>query len=147
MLLGYKKRFVEPILIGTKVFTLRARRKVQPKIGEKIHMYTGLRSANCELITNKEKLIGIQNARVLVWVVGSHKNDFKSSNGNYYVGDHFFIRIIIDGRELSVKEIGEFVEFDGFIDTSDFARYWLQGKLKKRTGATMQLFHWTDLKY
>ena len=34
MLLGFKPRFKEPIQIGTKVFTLRGKRKNEPKIGE-----------------------------------------------------------------------------------------------------------------
>lgn len=41
MLLGFKPRFIDPIQIGTKVFTMRAKRKNKPKIGETLYMYTG----------------------------------------------------------------------------------------------------------
>lgn len=135
MLLGFKKRFRDPILIGTKVFTMRTRRKKMPKIGEQLHMYTGLRTKHTEVITKKEKLFAMQNVRLTIKL-------------QYNV--LFDIRIWVDRRELSQQEIDQFVVFDGFRDRRDFAEYWLtdeKGKPKKRTGAMLVMFHWTDLKY
>jgi hypothetical protein len=135
MLLGFKKRFVDPILIGTKVFSLRKRRKVRPKIGEAMHMYTALRTKYCQLITNKEKLMSIQDARVTI--------RRKNTAG-------YDIRIWIDRRRLSELEISQFVIYDGFTDRKDFAEYWLtdeRGKKKNRTGALLEQYHWTDLTY
>jgi hypothetical protein len=139
MLLGFKKRFGPPIQIGTKVLTMRKRRKVRPKIGETIYMYSALRTKHSELISDKEKLMSIQNARIMI--------EDRLTNDRM----PFSIRIVIDGRTLTQSEISEFVKYDGFTDEADFCRYWLSipGKktLKKRTGALMEIYHWTDLKY
>lgn len=130
MLLGFYKQFVEPIQIGTKVFTLRKRRKVRPKIGEKLHMYTGGYNATRTLISNKEKLMSIQNVRVLIE---------KKFNGD------LFVRVYVNRRKLSGIELKDFVKYDGFETIKAWADYWL-GK-KRRTGALVEMYHWTDLKY
>lgn len=143
MLLGFKKRFKEPILNYTKAFTMRSKRKVQPKIGETLYMYTGLRTPHCELITNKEKLISIQKVRILL--------EFTKFNPICNID------IWVDGRKLDYRtEVHEFVKFDGFEDVIDFAEYWKMTstkddkKLRKEDliiDGELQLFHWTDLKY
>ena len=138
MLLSFKKRFIAPIQLGIKVFTLRKRRKIRPKIGETIHMYSGLRTKNTQFISNKDSLRSIQNVRLTISSVCIHERTF------------FKIKIFVDRRKLSRDEICEFVKFDGFTDISDFCNYWLtdeKGKKKSRTGALMELYHWTDLKY
>ncbi len=139
MLLGFKKRFAEPIKIGTKVFTMRGDRKVKPKIGETLYMYSGLRTKNTELISNKEKLISRQEVRLMII---------------YYSKGISRLDIHVDGRELKSKEIDEFVKFDGFKDRLDFVTYWIESSTGKkiqdkpyRVGGLMNLYHWTDLKY
>ena len=131
MLLGFKKRFVEPILIGTKVHTMRKDRRVQPKIGERLYMYTGLRTSSCQKITDKEILISTQR----VHIKGSLNLGVAGMN------------VWIDGRNLSNIEINEFVKFDGFTDQTDFASFWLEGKKNGRFAAILTLYHWTDLRY
>lgn len=106
-----------------------------PKIGETLYMYTGLRTANTELITNKEKLISMQQVRVSIRKMNTAGYD---------------IKISVDGRRLTELEISQFVKFDGFTDRVDFAEYWLRdekGKKITRVGASMVQFHWTDLRY
>lgn len=138
MLLGFKKRFVNPIQIGTKVFTMRTPRKKEPKIGETLYMYTALRTKFCEKISDKEKLISKQ--KVVLFI--------RKDPSNTYL-----INIKVDDRFLSENEIVEFVKFDGFTDRLDFATYWLaeQSKVhKKKVTAirgTLNLYHWTDLRY
>lgn len=143
MLLGFKKRFKEPILQLTKVFTMRGKRKNDPKIGETLYMYTGLRTANCELTSNQEKLISVQKVLIDMWV------------------DTFVMKelcIYVDNRKLTTDEVEQFVKYDGFIDKKDFAEYWIDGckkDLKKRGYLKgrcelcweLELFHWTDLRY
>jgi hypothetical protein len=136
MLLGFKERFVMPIQIGTKVFTLRNKRKVQPKIGETLYMYSGLRTSKCKLISNKEKLVSIQEVHVFI----------------RQVMEQITIRISVDKRMLTEAEIVQFVKFDGFADRVDFANYWFkESKIKNTMGkecsAKMEMYHWTDLKY
>ena len=140
MLLGFKPRFKEPIQIGTKVFTMRNKRKVQPKIGETLHMYTGLRTSKCELISNKEKLMSVQEVKV------DMDRDLKVK--------YLRILVIIDGRALSLTEIKQFVKFDGFADINDFAEYWFASSYAPKkapescsVSGILDLFHWTDLKY
>ena len=140
MLIGFNKRFTTPIQIGTKVFTMRKRRKVRPKVGERMYMYEALRTKHTKLISNQEKLISIQNARILIEFIGY----------DFYDGELYGIRIFIDRRPLTSEEIYQFVRFDGFTDLRDFCRYWLtdsKGKKKKRTGSLKELYHWTDLRY
>lgn len=106
-----------------------------PKLGERLHMYTALRTKYAELITNKETLRGMQSVRLTV----------RRMNTAGYE-----IRIWVDRTRLTEWQISEFVGFDGFSDRKDFAEYWLtdeRGKKKDRTGALMVMFHWTDLKY
>lgn len=130
MLLGFYKQFVQPIEIGTKVFTIRKRRKIRPKIGETLYMYTGGYNATRTLISNKEKLLGIQNVRILIKITNK---------------EILYIRIYVDRRLLTDEEINEFAKFDGFESATDWANHWL-GK-KQRIGALMEILHWTDLKY
>jgi hypothetical protein len=139
MLLGFKEQFVEPIQIGTKVFTLRKRRKNKPKIGETLHMYTGPYNSNRRLISNKEKLVSMQNVRIIVYAINRGQE-----------AERLYCDVYIDRRKLQPEELQMFCRYDGFASVNAFCNYWLtdeKGKKKKRTGALMQLLHWTDLKY
>ena len=46
MILGFKKQFVEPILNGTKIHTIREDSNNRWKVGNKIHFATGVRTKN-----------------------------------------------------------------------------------------------------
>lgn len=139
MLLGFKERFVEPTLLGTKVFTLRNKRKNQPKIGETLFMYTGLRTNKCRKISDKEKLISTQE--VLIYI----------SRG---LDMSFSISITVDNRMLSWDEVESFVRYDGFVDREDFANYWISSSYAPKkapkectVGGNLTMYHWTDLRY
>lgn len=133
MLLGFYKQFVDPILIGTKPFTVRKRRKITPKIGETLYMYTGGYNSSRTLITNKEKLISTQSIRI---TIERKVIDKKRSSTR--------IDIWIDRRKLSIDEVKIFVRYDGFENIAEWTNYWL-GK-KNRLGALMVIYHWTDLR-
>lgn len=47
---SFQPRFVEPILAGTKDQTIRFPRKVPPKIGGTMHLFTGMRTKACKKI-------------------------------------------------------------------------------------------------
>jgi hypothetical protein len=171
MLLGFYKQFVSPIEIGTKVFTLRKRRKVRPKVGETLYMYTGGYNSTRTLISNKEKLMSIQNVRITIRVklldpithydISPIKGSclgFKTSIINHFNADYNFaytnekyetkvytIKIYVDRHQLNDTEIKQFAFYDGFNTVFGWADHWL-GK-KKRIGAFVEMFHWTDLKY
>lgn len=147
MLLGLKKRFVEPYQTGSKAFTLRDTPKRMPKIGETIHAYTGLRTKHCQPINSKEKLVSTQRVRLIIWQIGENKHRY----GLRHLFGTFGIRIWVDGRELTQEEVDRFVVLDGFADATDFAKYWLtpegKTKMKARTSALKVMFHWTDLRW
>jgi len=126
MLLGFKKQFIPKIHNGSKIHTVRKRRKVQPKIEESLHMYTALRTIHCELISNKEKLKGVQSFRMIVM--------------------GYIIKIWVDRRQLTKKETHEFAINDGFDNLKEFAKYWTNGTGKVGV-INHQIFHWTDFKY
>lgn len=129
MLLGFKKKFAPKIETGVKIHTVRNFRKVTPKINETLYMYTGLRTKNCELISNKEKLKLIQKVSIF-----------------YHLPDSGFgLKIYVDQRLLSKEENLEFAINDGFEDIEDFIKWWLTGY--DSVQFIGELFHWTDFKY
>ena len=139
MLLGFKADFVEPIQAGTKEFTLRkrttGRQKHPPKIGEQLHMYTGLRTKWCTVISKNHKLQYTQNVRLRLSDNWAGKKGLPG----------LFIEIQVDGRHLSIDEIPQFTKRDGFASPRAFAEYWL-GK-KNRAAAFLVMYGWKGEKY
>lgn len=137
MLLGFKKRFAAPILAGTKVFTIRERRKVEPKIGERLYMYTGLRTKYCEKITDEHTLKSIQLVDIQI---------YQEADGSGCLS------IRVDGRDLELEEDLSFFYRDGFETTKDFVEFWLKDQKPDSEGVRhieafdLVLHHWTDLK-
>lgn len=147
MLLNFKPRFIDPIKIGTKVHTLRKRRKLQPKVGETMHMYSGLRTNRCQLISKDEKIISIQRVFIRFHFIGLTEKSLQIET-----------KICVEGRALSMDEMQAFARFDGFKHLTDFSKFWILDVIKN---TKMKLFkghpykyvfsgfcyHWTDLKY
>lgn len=137
MLLGFKERFAEPIKAGTKKMTIRKKRKHEPKIGERLYMYSHLRTKNCKKITDKLTLKGIQLVDI-----GIKQMPLVTE-----------VRIMVDGRKLWPESIDEFIKADGFSDLNDFADYWCAGVKANDKGVKMLLesglviHHWTDLRF
>lgn len=143
MLLGFKKQFAPKILDGSKVMTVRQPRKVEPKIGEVLHMYTGLRTRNCEKITSEHKLNGTQSVDFLI---------SKSKEEDWIDIDAF-----VDGAPLDQYQIEKFARADGFDSGHELAEYWLSTcdpadiqVFKKSIQASitnMVIYHWSDLRF
>jgi len=140
MLLGFKKRFAPNIINGSKIHTLRNARKVEPKIGELLYMYTGLRTRNCELIRKDLTLKSIQQVEI-VFYWGSYDR-----HGNEKESESHHPVIWVDHEHLTDDQINDFFVNDGFKDESDFVNFW---DLKKGSDvvAELQMFHWTDFVY
>mgnify|MGYP003669232294 CR=1 FL=1 len=140
MLLGFKKQFAPKILDGSKKFTIRNPRKREPKIGATLHMYTGLRTKNTEVISKEHTLKGIQLVDIYINI------DAKTEG---------YMDIKVDGRLLHFNEHPEFVKADGFEKTTDFATYWMKSiGFKNRETDTWEvsvtdliMYHWTDLRF
>lgn len=158
MLLGFKKQFAPKILDGSKRFTIRNPRKREPKIGEQLHMYTGLRTKHTQKITSEHTLKGIQ--LVDIFIQNKHTED--NIRLNYSI--EFTLRITVDGRPLREEEYLRFCIADGFASVSDFQRYWLSEKsvltqhfqegqkrplmnIYKVDQKDLVMYHWTDLRF
>jgi hypothetical protein len=139
MLLGFKERFADSILDGTKIFTVRTERKITPKPGEPIKMYSGLRTKHTKFITDKFKFNGTQIVNISI-----QRKNKKSIH----------VEIEVDDRNLTAREIGKFVIMDGFIDQYDFAYYWINsihGNVKASEfislSAKKMIYHWTPFRF
>lgn len=132
MLLGFKKRFIRPIEKGSKVFTIRTPRKVEPKVGEQLHMYTGLRTSSCKLITRDHRLKSTQQVDIEITVHGPEDHDLK---------------VTVDGRELRQDELYGFAVMDGFDSVSDFVLYWYCETMERQISVKgLTIYHWIDLR-
>lgn len=100
---SFKRRFVDPILAGTKRQTIRADRKRHALPGEQLQLYTGMRTKQCRLIA-KATCIAVD--QVLL--------DFTA----YGV-------VRINGIVLfSDAKMQEFARSDGFASWSDMRAFW-----------------------
>lgn len=119
MLLGFKKRFAPKILGGSKKFTIREPRKVEPKLGERLYMYTGLRTKHCEKICDHHTLISICLVEIQL---------FQKSDGSGWMD------IRLEGALLNAVQQEKFVRYDGFENEKSFADYWLSTKKPDKYG-------------
>ena len=123
MLLGFKKQFAPKILDGSKKFTIRNPRKREPKIGEQLHMYTGLRTKHTAKISSEHSLKGIRLVNIFLEKRVYHQDEKKSK---------FSIGIQVDGSSLSLSQTENFVTCDGFDSTEEFMEYWIKEKGEKK---------------
>jgi hypothetical protein len=103
--LGFKRRFVNPILEGTKGGTIRADRKDGrlPPIGGELQLYTAMRTTYCALI--------LRSPCIAVAPIALH---FKDRT-----------RVVSQGRTWrGAKALDNFARFDGFGDFADMAAFW-----------------------
>ncbi len=97
MLLGFKARFAPFIEDGSKTHTIRATRKVAPRVGEVCHCYTGLRQKGARLL-GRWPCVKVQDI-IIEWLAV----EFGMS-----------ILITIDGVELDDAEANALAFADGF---------------------------------
>jgi len=91
---NFQRQFAPRILDGSKPHTIRARRKngYLPKVGERIKLYTGMRTKQCELLRE------VTVTRVRPIIVHSVQ----------------FPGVVLDGRTLRMYEICDLATADGF---------------------------------
>ena len=110
--LGFKRRFVNPILEGAKGGTIRADRKDGrlPPIGGELQLYTAMRTVHCALIM-RTPCIGVLAIKL------------------HFVGR---TRIVAGGKVWrGAKALDSFARFDGFGDFADMAAFWRETHDKK----------------
>jgi hypothetical protein len=137
MLLGFKKQFAAKILDGTKKFTIRNERKISPKVGETIHMYSGLRTKYTELISKEHKYTGCQKVKIVIEKL--KPEGFYLEIHVWNIDSPFFVHALHDSQRSN------FVKHDGFKSQRDFCEYWIEGH--QRLTAIRTIYHWTDLRY
>lgn len=128
MVIGFKKQFVEPILQGTKVHTIRDDKKHRWTSGMTMHMYTGGRFSKEYHQFAEKQCLSIQR----VFMTYTH-----------------ILEISVGDRELfGHHEREKFAIADGFESLKAFEDYWypiiMQHPLQQFTG---RVLHWTGLRY
>jgi hypothetical protein len=120
MIIGFKKQFVEPILQGTKVHTIRDDPKKRWRPGLTMHLYTGGRFSKEYRQFNKTICISVQTIRIRY-----------VKNG---------IIVLIDNKMLSSSSVEQLALNDGFENVGSFLEWFnkdFEGKI----------IHWTVLSY
>lgn len=105
-LYNFQKRFVPFILAGEKTHTIRARRAVPPRVGETLHLYTGLRQKGAQL------LMRVPCTRIEIIEINAKTSAMVS----------------IDGVLLDHTEREQLAKRDGFAGWDDMLAFW-EGRL------------------
>lgn len=132
MILSFNKRFVDQILSGKKIHTIREDPHTRWKAGRKIHMATGVRTKNYHCFDDTKTCVSVQSLQI-----------------NHYESDFPAIEVIIDGvlkfKQMSIIWNGsDFIDLlaknDGF-DSADAFFKWFDRDFHGR------IIHWTDFRY
>ena len=113
-LYNFKKRFVPFILNGRKTHTIREPRKHPDKLGNTLHLYTGLRQKGARLLM---RVPCVKIEEIEIRVVGMEKRIPQPKAS-----------IWIDGVELNESEIESFARRDGFDDFREMMQFWHDAK-------------------
>jgi hypothetical protein len=103
-LYNFQKRFVPFIVNGEKTHTIRAKRKVAPKAGETLHLYTGLRQKGAALLM-RAPCTKVEKIEISLGPFG--------------------MEITIDGERLSPDEIVALAKRDGFDSAASMEKFWV----------------------
>lgn len=116
--LNFKKQFQSAVLTGRKAQTIRATRKHPIKAGDKLYLYTGMRTKDCLRlrVTPCTKVTPIK-----------------------IVPDEVLPSVILGGRTLSFHEQQELAKKDGFFMAEDFFRFFRETHGERFEG---QLIEW-----
>jgi hypothetical protein len=133
MLLGFQKQFAPKILNLSKGFTLRNKPKRMPKEGEQLHMYTGLRTSNCSLITRDFTL---KKPRRVTLMINCKKHKTMPE---------WQVRINVEGKVIPDNKLYEFAVMDGFDRVYDFVNYWTENMKHKQVKANVYMFPWQSI--
>lgn len=103
---NFQRQFRELIVSGQKLHTIRARRKngYLPEVGERIKLYTGMRTKRCELLRE------VEVARVRVIIIEQR-------------GPIDPPRVVLDLQRLSPREIDDLAMNDGFRSYEEFGDF------------------------
>ena len=126
-LYNFMPRFVPFIKAGTKKHTIRSMRRYPDKVGNTLHLYSGLRTKRAKLIKRAEC---VKIERIFIEILGPmpvliHERD---------------IAVSIDGVQLSESEKERLARADGFESFRDMTFFWTTPK--NRLPFRGQIIHW-----
>ena len=122
MVIGFKHRFVEPILARLKIHTIRKDNHNRWREGMKMHMATGVRTKMYNQF-NEDTCKSVQEIEII------------------RVSDELNETIVkVDGRVLSEHEVYQLARNDGFENIIDFWMWFADGFKGK-------IIHWTEYRY
>lgn len=117
MTLGFADELKEPIQLGTKVHSFRAKKRW--RAGMLIHFYAQTRRPGQHLFYPTRPAISVQDAEM-------------TTEGMF-----------IDGHRLEGAQLEQFARCDGFASVADFFAFFKGRKLP----IVGQIIHWTALRY
>lgn len=126
MTLAFKDRFVDLVIAGTKLHTIREDRHARWHVGRAIQFYKNTRTP----LTKKFRADGVALAVQQLELVDKQA---KKQPG-----------ILVDGRQLTPLECQELSRRDGFEDFAQLLAFFRETHGLPFTG---KLIGWTDLRY
>lgn len=133
MLLGFKDRFAPKILSHEKRHTIRAKRKIAPRVGETCHLYTGLRQRGPII----QKLASGQVVRQKVSRLLGRWPCVKVQDIKIVEPRGHAPSIRIDGVWLLPDEREALAKSDGFASFAEMMEFW-----KGRLPFKGDIIHW-----
>lgn len=110
-ILNFKERFVPHIESRRKKHTIRAKRKYPCKVGDKLYLYTGLR-------TKKAKKISVEECSMVQDI------KFDTPYPDAEVILPWDVTVTIDGIGLGADEMETLAYHDGFKDFAEMVSFW-----------------------
>jgi hypothetical protein len=102
-------QFVDKVESGAKCCTIRARRKRPIRVGDVLHLFTGMRTARCRRLG----------------VAACCRAEPIEISGT---------RVVLNGKALSPARLTRLAREDGFATAADLLRYFNQHPLRNRSG-------------
>lgn len=122
--LNFKRQFEPHIRSKRKLHTIRAKRKRPIKTGDKLYLYTGMRTKSCQKIMDT---VCVKVEDVRIWEVRGEVPE-----------DNF--RIAVDGVGLEKDECQSLARADGFESFAEMMKFW-DGRLP----FSGDIIHWKVL--
>lgn len=126
MILGFKQQFVQPILSGTKIHTIREDLNDRWHAGRVAQFATGVRTKNYKQFDEREIV----------------------STQRIFITAYDEVIVSINSKRLGLKELETLAINDGFDTLEQFEDFFIN-QLSKRIRKQMsgKIINWTDFKY
>ncbi len=148
MLLGFQDRFHPMLLDGSKRHTIRAPRKISPKVGEVCHCYGKVRQKGMHLL-GRWPCVRVEDIRIWRDDGAAHLRPGASPQIKNLIVTReaeefpYNLQVEIDGERLSRDERESLARRDGFEDFEAMVMFWRKEHGKgKRIDFHGDVIHW-----